>query len=178
MSELMNIVTNFSMNVRHNPHNEKSHKDARKHVYQRAVCHGLSMFFAVDMPSAKKFSMDQLRGLLYNRIRTNTYQYGDRPAFKKHTIRDFFITLNADKTDITRISLYRRSSNEEIFYDMQYVSEEEKFLAGVFAEINEMRSAKAYLRKVDIPDCQVSLVGRTYDNILSNYKSSIHKPQK
>jgi hypothetical protein len=122
-------------------------------VFRNCILRAMSVFLVKDLPGIMSYSIDEMRGLLFNRMRTVLYEGNTGYLFKPKFIRNMFLSLNTNRNDISSIRLYtgRYSNNEittsEVLLNDTYLSAEERYIGRIFSELNAMGSMKKYVDK-------------------------------
>lgn len=155
-------------------------REDRYLAFKKAVLKGMYLFIMKDMPKANQLDSDQLRGLLFNRIRTEITSAGHGFTFsgrcRKSPCHSIIMQFTSDKTDIERITLFAGSySNIEVTGDdsstRRVSSMEDKYLGMIFTEMRSSNlTMKQYLASHGLVITSTSNSNKTnYTDLLLNY---------
>lgn len=120
-------------------------------AFKKACLKGMYLFVLKDIPKADQLDADQLRGLLFNRLRTEVSngQFGFSLDRHRSMCHRLIIQFTRDKSDVERITLYSGSySNKEVIHntpEYQRAHTEEKFLSTILSEMRFAGTMKDYL---------------------------------
>lgn len=191
MENLLNIVrtysdksiTEYALRKQISPINLNSTgvKPDEYKLFKKAILKAMYFFIIKDISKFDSYDRDQMRGLFYNRMRSEISNLQLGMFLGKHTRRSIcqcmIMQYTNDLLDVERISLLAGyHTNKEITENKNNnpngVSTEEFYLATVFSEMKVAGGMRNYLKDNGLEVTSSSVIEKNdYSNVLLNYNS-------